>query len=212
MVNNIFLPEVFGPGFWMMAHLLAKKMENSIYLITFLKIYFNNITCKECQANAIKHMEKNKIEDATSVEDYILDFHNHANRATRKAEWSRERANEMLMINLKDQTKIGPGIWIMIHIICYHSSCTFEKLSAMKVIEVIFTELQKIEGYRWASLFYSYRDRLVEACNPDSEKTALFRWSVEIHNEVNKKLRKPILEFEEAVSYYSSVCNECAIK
>lgn len=208
MVNNIFLPTIFGPGFWTMAHLLSRRMGNSIYLLTFLKIYFTHITCQECQSNANRHLLSHPIEEATSLEDYVLEFHNHANRATNKPEWSKEKAIAALEKNIQDQSKMGPGVWIMIHIGCYHSQCTFEKLSMLKVIDAIIEEL---EGWRLSREYRHHREELVKCCSPDSGKKDLFEWSVNFHNAVNRKLGKEILPVEEVRSYYAEVCKECTL-
>jgi hypothetical protein len=36
---------------------------------------------------------------------------------------------------------------------------------------------------------------------------ALFMWSVDIHNEVNRQLKKPIVTYTEALAYWGPKCN-----
>ncbi|HSW76385.1 MAG TPA: Erv1/Alr family FAD-linked sulfhydryl oxidase [Candidatus Saccharimonadales bacterium] len=100
----------------------------------------------------------------------------------------------------------GRGIWFVIHTLAYHATTE----SAKQSFTVMINQLSDHFG--------------CDTCKPDFKKFitdkplkeywhqeyGFFKWSWELHNMVNQKLKKPLYHFDHALLKYKSfVCQHC---
>jgi len=86
-------------------------------------------------------------------------------------------------------SKWGPHFWMTLHIACL--GCQDAK---------VLTDF--VEGYKEIIPCLSCRDHFEQVLveNPVPEADDLFKWSVDVHNIVNKRLGKPEVSYEAALA------------
>lgn len=215
---RISLPDIFGPGSWLIIHFLALICK-TFYMKECFKvvvmIYIVNLTCSVCREHAREFIEKNPISEATDLVAWTIKFHNHANVKTGKKEITNKRAKELVLENLlnKDLVKrFGPGMWIFMSIICFYASTSYEKLCVVEIIQWFVEEINNLtNNYHLSEIFYEIETQLKKAALVEAKEYELFAWSVDFHNRVNLRLGKDQLSFEDALDMYQSVCEKgCA--
>ena len=86
-------------------------------------------------------------------------------------------------------SKWGPHFWMTLHIACL--GCQDSKVL-----------MDFVEGYKEIIPCLSCRDHFEQVLidNPVPEADDLFKWSVDVHNIVNKRLGKPEFSYEDALA------------
>jgi hypothetical protein len=86
-------------------------------------------------------------------------------------------------------SKWGPHFWMTLHIACL--GCQDSKVL-----------MDFVEGYKEIIPCLSCRDHFEQVLvdNPVPEADDLFKWSVDVHNIVNKRLGKPEFSYEAALA------------
>ena len=86
-------------------------------------------------------------------------------------------------------SKWGPHFWMTLHIACL--GCQDAKVLA-----------DFVEGYKEIIPCLSCREHFEQVLveNPVPEADNLFKWSVDVHNIVNKRLGKPEFSYEDALA------------
>ena len=86
-------------------------------------------------------------------------------------------------------SKWGPHFWMTLHIACL--GCQDAKVL-----------VDFVEGYKEIIPCLSCREHFEQVLvdNPVPEADDLFKWSVDVHNIVNKRLGKPEFSYEEALA------------
>ena len=94
-------------------------------------------------------------------------------------------------------TKWGPYFWATLHIACL--SCQDYKALA-----------EFVEGYMYIIPCLSCRQHFEQVLveNPVPESGDFFKWSVDVHNIVNKRLGKPEFSYEDAMAKIVSAPEE----
>ncbi len=93
-------PKVFGPGTWVMIHIMSMNCDNSSRdcFIAFVDRVLSRLPCKKCRKHAIEYAEKhplNDIEDTRDLFRWSWRFHNEVNQRLGKKEMSYEDAYNM---------------------------------------------------------------------------------------------------------------------
>jgi hypothetical protein len=86
-------------------------------------------------------------------------------------------------------TEWGPPLWKFIHTICNFDFAD-NKPYVIRTIENLKALSGAIPCYK-CRLLYDEKLKQLDTIDP-SESLVLYKWSIELHNEVNKKLNKPI--------------------
>jgi hypothetical protein len=114
-----------------------------------------------------------------------------------------------------DPAKIGPGIWFSIHIEAVHAT---DDNSKNKFITNINNLCDNFKCQKCKPHFRKFIDThpLTNYWNikdNHGNDIGFFKWSWELHNQVNKFLNKPQPSLSDAYSYYSSssvgICFDC---
>lgn len=106
-----------------------------------------------------------------------------------------------------DIHKDGRGIWFVIHTLALNSNKqTFE--SMMNTLSDHFgceTCKPHIKKFMENHSFRKYQNIFYK-----NEDIGYFKWSWELHNEVNRRLNKPVMAFDETLMMYkNTVCKNC---
>lgn len=95
-----------------------------------------------------------------------------------------------------DPKVFGPGTWCVIHVLAIISEEDGDKQNYIKVIYRILHSLPCAVCRRHA---VTYLDK-----NPIEENKE-FEWSVNFHNSVNKRLKKPVVSLADARAMYDNL-------
>src|SRR6516164_8728351 len=106
---------------------------------------------------------------------------------------------------MSDIQKLGPGIWFVIHTLAYHATTDQLKETFNLTINTLCDHFG------------------CDTCKPHFTQFILshplikykdyFKWSWELHNEVNKILNKPQMKYETALQQYkNNTCQNCTAK
>ena len=100
---------------------------------------------------------------------------------------------------LHNPVYVGPGIWFTIHTLAANASSDNEKKDVIKHIRKLHDRFPCLEckGH-----FGEYLTKHPPEDSLGGNEDALFLWTVNFHNAVNYRLRKPQVSYEEAKSIY----------
>jgi hypothetical protein len=91
-----------------------------------------------------------------------------------------------------DPAAFGPYYWAVIHLACLSGSDGLQKFTDSLPGILPCPDCKE-------HLIQNLKDIPFDKRDP-------FRWSVKLHNAVNKKLGKPIVSYEEAHNHWSNLC------
>jgi hypothetical protein len=100
-------------------------------------------------------------------------------------------------IELIPKNHWGTFLWSFIHIITLNNNNIIDKKNILKNI------LNIIPCNKCIPIYSSYLKKLNTL--DETDKLCLFKWSVEVHNEINKKIKKNILSYNEALNLWGSI-------
>lgn len=103
---------------------------------------------------------------------------------------------------LYDIRRWGPSMWHSFHVVCMVKDM---KQSDTEVQKRTSQWIQALPGVLPCPTCAVHLKELYETMptpSPTKDEFEVFRWSVEIHNHVNKRLGKPIVSFEDAAKLY----------
>ena len=96
----------------------------------------------------------------------------------------------------------GPDLWNSIHLICLGAPDNFLNISSKNDYLMFFRSLGTvIPCYECKK---HYLNELIEHPPILETNITLFKWSVDLHNRVNKRLNKKELHYEEALKYWNN--------
>jgi hypothetical protein len=100
----------------------------------------------------------------------------------------------------------GPSAWHFLHTLTFHypDKPSIEEQNAS---EQFFLNLSKL--LPCASCRQHYEKEILKNPPNTSSKTLLSSWLVDIHNRINKRLKKPIFSYESARLKYSGENSQC---
>lgn len=90
----------------------------------------------------------------------------------------------------------GPGTWITMHVFALMSDEEQDRKCFVKFLEKVIENLPCKKCRKHASEYYRN--------NPISSSSSLFEWSWKFHNNVNQRLGKPIVVYEDAKKMYEN--------
>jgi len=105
-----------------------------------------------------------------------------------------------------DPTVWGPKLWFFIHTIAlnFPENPTFEQ---KKTYESFFDNLKYIIPCDKCRLHYTQRQQVNPVSKYLTDPNALFMYTIDLHNEVNKSLGKRIYSYEEVSNLYKNHYN-----
>jgi hypothetical protein len=96
----------------------------------------------------------------------------------------------------------GPDLWNSIHLICLGAPDNFLNISSKNDYAMFFRSLGTvIPCYECKK---HYLNEIIEYPPKLETNITLFKWSVDLHNRVNKRLNKKELPYEEALEYWKN--------
>ena len=100
-----------------------------------------------------------------------------------------------------DPTVWGPNLWVVIHTIAlnYPNNPSYEQ---KRIHEDYFNNLVFLIPCDKCRIHYRQHINNNPVVNHLKNSDTLFRYTIEIHNEVNKTLNKKIYSYDEAVNFY----------
>lgn len=101
--------------------------------------------------------------------------------------------------------EVGPGVWYMIHTSCGHATDAVSIAFALMLLE-------RIALWFFCLVCRAHFNEHMAKRPPRAvaaEKGGLFRWSVDVHNEVNRSKGKREMSYEEAFELYLGEGSEC---
>ena len=95
----------------------------------------------------------------------------------------------------------GPGYWISWHLKAYKANTYEKKVEVSRSIVIDVSNLPCMTC-RKDALDYIRKNQLMSIVN-DKDPLSIFKWTINFHNHVNRKLNKPIFELSELDNKYS---------
>lgn len=99
---------------------------------------------------------------------------------------------------------LGQGMWVMIHTIALNITDKDKKsfIIMMNILSENFickTCIPHLKNFMEQHAFKNYE-----------EEGGYFKWTWELHNDVNKRLNKPLITLDDAIKKYKNlVCSNC---
>jgi hypothetical protein len=105
----------------------------------------------------------------------------------------------------------GPKLWFVIHTFAlnYPDNPTYEN---KRVMEEFFNNLKHSIPCQTCRIHYSQRLQNNPIMNYLDNKQSLFKYTIDLHNQVNKSLGKKIYSYDEVVNIYKQHYNPGAVK
>lgn len=106
------------------------------------------------------------------------------------------------------KTYYGPGYWAAMHIDSFNARTYEKKITVANTIARLITKFP-CEKCRRHATEYSTHHPLIHAIN-DGDELSLFKWVWKFHNNVNQRIGKQIINFEDALKKWGeqSICLE----
>jgi hypothetical protein len=99
----------------------------------------------------------------------------------------------------------GPHLWLFIHTLCLDYSDNPSEQQKKDIIN-FFMNLGNIIPCEQCSDHYNQNlSKISDIKTAVNNSTSLFNWSVQLHNSVNRMLRKPEWNVNDAYNYYKSI-------
>lgn len=105
-----------------------------------------------------------------------------------------------------DPTVWGPKLWFIMHTYALNYSDNPSRHEKHDMAE-FFNNLKTTIPCNRCRLNYNRHLETNPVENHLTDKHTLFKWTVDIHNETNKSIGKPIYSYEEAERYYNDQYN-----
>lgn len=117
---------------------------------------------------------------------------------------------EVIKKKISNPASFGPGIWYIIHRMARNATTQDKKLQFKEFIENIITNLPCTTCIEHATSYYQSKP-LDQFWNmkENGQDVGLFRWSWEFHNTVNNRLKKPVVNWENAKKLFSDEDGVC---
>tara|TARA_B110000285_G_C14987557_1_gene544618 strand:+ start:499 stop:963 length:465 start_codon:yes stop_codon:yes gene_type:complete len=105
----------------------------------------------------------------------------------------------------------GPKLWFVIHTLAlnYPDNPTYED---KRVMEEFFNNLKYTIPCEKCRIHYRQRLERDPIINYLDNKESIFRYTINLHNQVNKSLGKKIYTYEEVVQFYKEQYNKDSVK
>ena len=105
-----------------------------------------------------------------------------------------------------DPTLWGPKLWFFIHTLAlnFPINPTFEEV---KSYETFFVNLKYIIPCDKCRLHYTQRQEINPVSKYLTDPNTLFKYTIDLHNEVNKSLGKRVFSYEEVSNIYKNHYN-----
>ena len=102
-----------------------------------------------------------------------------------------------------DRKIFGPGMWISIHILAYDAKTKDDQLSFCKIVRTLCSNLPCHNCRAHATEFID--NNPPEILTSDTDETAMFKWSCDLHNNANTKKipPSPLLNWEPIYKEYA---------
>lgn len=110
-----------------------------------------------------------------------------------------------------DPTVWGPKLWFVIHTFAlnYPDNPTYEN---KRVMEEFFNNLKHSIPCNKCKIHYTQRLERNPIINHLDSKQSLFKYTIDLHNQVNKSLGKKIYTYDEVVQIYKEHYNPNLVK
>lgn len=118
----------------------------------------------------------------------------------------------------QDPVIIGPGIWFQMHLQAAHATTPQLKAAFRENIKLLIDNFKCTKCQEHFRKFYEKYplNRYENIRDQEGNDIGYFRWTWELHDQVNAFLKKPRPSLKEAYSYYrdetAGVCTDCGGK
>jgi len=105
----------------------------------------------------------------------------------------------------------GPKLWFMIHTIAlnFPNNPTYQD---KRSYEEFYNSLKYIIPCDKCRIHYTQRLKRMPIINHLDNSNTLFRYTIDLHNQVNKSLNKKIYSYEEVATIYKNHYNKSSIR
>ena len=111
-----------------------------------------------------------------------------------------------------EPNRLGPHVWAAIHLCCIGAPDVLDSMQQVQY-RSFFMSLPYVIPCTNCSDHFKKVLQTLPVDNKLTGKDDLFRWSVDVHNNVNARLNKPIIAYEDAYNYWKTICdNDGSIK
>lgn len=115
-----------------------------------------------------------------------------------------------------DPVKLGPGIWFTMHVNAVQATSEALKQAFISNINSLCDNFKCLKCQKHFRNFIDTHpfSKYWHIKNNNGREIGFFKWTWELHNDVNKMLNKPQPSLEEAFEFYSNskvgTCHSCA--
>ena len=104
------------------------------------------------------------------------------------------------------KTYYGPGYWAAIHIDAFNSNTYEKKITSANTIARLISMFPCLKC-RTHGIQYAAHNPFIYAIN-DIDKLSLFKWTINFHNSVNKRIGNQEMSLEESIKKWGdeAVC------
>jgi hypothetical protein len=107
-----------------------------------------------------------------------------------------------------DMKKCGAGIWFLLHILATNIKISEDRKHFKFVIDIL-SENMKCEKCK--NHFQEYIKN-----NPLENETNYYKWTWELHNQVNLRNNKPYVNYDQSLEFYQNkeqgICKNCMVE
>jgi hypothetical protein len=204
---------VVGPGYWAIFTIRCLNIKSDKDKKEAINMISNDLLsfpCVDpCRKHALKYLAEHPFED--DMVKWITEFHNFVNRRLEKKEYNRKDVEEEWkpkVCSLERNRTLFPGYWAAIHIRALNATTDIQKHYASRHICL---DLIRYPCSQYQHTLKEYiKSHPVKECIR-GEECSLFKWTVDLHNHINRIREKEEISYIEAKTLWDpeGFCDNC---
>ena len=201
-------PTYWGPGMWFVIHKEAESVGSRERYSEFaeeMEQRVKSLPCSDCRDHATEYYNENPLGEyrPKKAQLWAWAFHNRINERKGKS----AHLNKTIDMAASSPSRWGPGVWYSIHSEAQrvHDRPSHEAFSRMMQRRAASLPCEECVQHATAYL----RAHPIGGFSRERAK----RWAWEFHNAVNRRLRKPTVEYAHLDRIYGTkqVARDCNI-